>query len=101
MNLLGKQVLPLPIKKSMISASDVDRRNFNAGAWLRDEERTEYYKKLVDVYKSEYDDENFSMKWYIFAICADNTFVLRSETGLERAGLTIDDFEVVKDGDTW
>jgi hypothetical protein len=44
--------------------------------------------------------DSVRMKWFVFAVCADNTYVLKSEFGYECSGIERDEFEVIKDGDT-
>jgi hypothetical protein len=41
-DILGKQVLPLPIKKGMISGTEADK--VHASEWLTSDKRQEYYK---------------------------------------------------------
>ena len=97
-DILGKQVLPLPIKRSLISGTEADRVNGGMGAWLTGNKRTKHYRRAVDAAKCEYDDESISMDWFIFAVCADNTYTLMSDLGYERSGVDREEFEVIKDG---
>ena len=100
-DILGKQVQPLPIDRSKISGQEADRVNGGMGAWLTDEQARKHYKKAVDQMKAEIDEGFINQKWYIFAICADNTYTLRSENGYESSGVSEDEFVVIKNGDTW
>lgn len=99
--ILGKQVLPLPIKKGMIQGPEADRVNGGMGAWLTGDKRREHYRRAVEQAECEYDEDSVRMEWYVFSVCADNTVVLRSELGYERSGIDMDEFEVIKDGKTW
>ena len=100
-NILGKQVLQLPVKRSMISGTEADRTYGGMGAWLTEDKRTEHYKRAVDRAKKEYDEDNIRMDWFVFAVCADGTYILRSEFGYERSGIDYDEFEIIKDGKVW
>lgn len=100
-NILGKQVLPLPIKKGLITGREADKSNGDAGAWLTGDKAVEYYNKIGKEARAEYDEDSIRMKWYIFAICADGTYTLRSDLGYERSGVEIDEFEIIKNGEEW
>jgi hypothetical protein len=95
-DILGKQVLPLPIKKGMISGTEADK--VHAGEWLTGDKRQEYYRMVVEEAETEYDEQSLIMDWFVFAVCADHTFILKSELGYERSGIELDEFEVIKDG---
>lgn len=99
--LLGKQVLPLPISRSQISGVESDKVNGGMGAWLTGDKARDHYKRAVDRFQLEHDEESVNQKWYIFSVHADGTFYLRSEYGLERQYTSFEDFEVIKDGDMW
>ena len=99
--ILGRQVLPLPIKKGMISGQEADRVNADMGAWLRGDKAREHYARAVERAECEYDEDSVRMEWYVFAVCADKTVTLRSELGYTRVGVNLDEFEVIKDGKTW
>jgi hypothetical protein len=100
-NILGKQVQPLPIDRSLISGREADKVNGDMGAWLSGDAAREHYKKAVDRMKADIDEDYIKQKWYVFAICADGTYTLRSEFGYESSGMDETQFIVIKDGDVW
>ncbi len=85
----------------MISGSEADKVNGGMGAWLTGDKRIEHYKRAVDAAKCDYDEDSVRMDWFVFAICADNTFTLMSELGYERSGVDIEEFKIIKDGKTY
>jgi hypothetical protein len=100
-NILGKQVQPLPIDCSLLSGIECDKVNGNMGAWLTGDEAAAHYKKVVDRKKEEIDEDFLNQKWYVYAIFANNTYGLRSEFGYETIGISENEFVVLSDGDTW
>jgi hypothetical protein len=100
-NILGKQVQPLPIDRSLISGREADKVNGGMGAWLTGDAAIEHYKKAVDQMKANIDEDYINQNWYVFAICADGTYTLRSEMGYETSGISEKEFIVIKDGNTW
>lgn len=94
-NILGKQVLPLLIK-GRISGHEADKVNGNAGKWLNGKERQLYYRRAVKEMEKEELKDNKEMDWFVFAICADDTFILRSNLGYERSGISRNEFRLIK-----
>lgn len=99
--ILGKQVLPLPIKKGLISGREADKVNGGMGAWLTGDKAREHYGRAIKRAECEHDEDSVRMDWFVFAVCADNTFTLRSELGYERSGIDADEFELIMNGKVW
>jgi hypothetical protein len=100
-SILGKQVLPLPIKKGLIQGPEADRVNGGMGAWLTGDKRREHYRRAVERAECEYNEESVNQDWFVYSIHANGTVMLRSEYGYDRDGIDMDEFEVIKDGKTW
>lgn len=99
--ILGKQVQPLPIDSSLLSGVECDKVNGGMGAWFTGEQARKHYKRAVARRKAEIDEDYINQKWYVFAICADDTYTLRSQYGYETSGVGRETFLLIKDGDTW
>lgn len=100
-DILGKQVQPLPIDRSVLSGVEADKYYGGMGAWFSGEQARQHYKSVVDEMKAQIDEDFLNQKWYVWAICADDTFTLRSELGYETSGIGRETFLLIKDGDTW
>ena len=99
-NILGKQVLPL-VMRNRISGYEADRTNGSMGEWLSGDERRNHYRRAVLKSEKEIKEENKNQKWYIFSICADDTYDLKSEFGFARIGLSRNEFRIIKNGENW
>ena len=99
--LLGKQVQPLPIDRSLLSGREADKVNGGMGAWFTGEQARAHYKRAVDEMQAQIDEDFINQKWYVWAICADDTYTLRSQYGYETSGVGRETFLLIKDGDNW